>query len=190
MDDRKYRSLFTDLPSLETERLVLRKITSADLYDVYDYSREEEVSRYLLWSPHLNPEETKGYIELIQKECQKGRYTNWGVALKENGILIGTCGFAAIDRYNNKGEIGYVLSHRYRGKGYMREAAMKMLSVGFDLLGLNRIEARILVGNTNSEKLAMSIGMRYEGTMKNALYVKGQYKSFSYYGITAEDYYK
>ena len=65
-----------------------------------------------------------------------------------------------------------------------------MLSIGFDTLCLNRIEARILVGNIPSEKLATAIGMRYEGTMKNALYIKGQYKSFSYYGITAEDYYK
>lgn len=190
MDDRKYRGLFTNLPAFETERLVLRKITPADLYDMYDYSREDEVSRYLLWSPHLNLDETKGHIEFLQREYKKGRCTDWGVALKENGILIGTCGFASMDIHNNKGEIGYVLSHRYRGKGYMREAARKVLSIGFENLGLNRIEARILIGNTPSERLAMDIGMRYEGTMRNALYIKGIYKSFSYYGITAEDYEK
>ena len=188
MDDRKYRGLFTNLPSFETERLILRKITPTDLYDVYDYSREDEVSRYLLWSPHLNLDETKGYIEYLQKEYKKGRCTDWGVAMKENGILIGTCGFSSMDIYNNKAEIGYVLSHRYRGRGYMREAVRKVLSIGFDTLGLRRIEARILVGNTPSEKLAMDVGMKYEGTLRNALFIKGEYKSFSYYAITREDY--
>ena len=108
--------------------------------------------------------------------------------MKENGILIGTCGFSSMDIYNNKAEIGYVLSHRYRGRGYMCEAVRKVLSIGFDTLGLRRIEARILVGNTPSEKLAMDVGMKYEGTLRNALFIKGEYKSFSYYAITREDY--
>ncbi len=190
MDDRKYRGLFTDLPTFETERLVLRKITPADLYDMYDYAREDEVSRYLLWSPHLNLDETKGLIEHLQRAYKKGRCTDWGVALKENGLLIGTCGFASVDTHNNRAEIGYVLSHRYRGRGYMREAARKVLSIGFDVLDLNRIEARILIGNTPSEKLAMDIGMRYEGTLRNSLYIKGEYKSFSYYAINKDDYQK
>lgn len=189
MDDKKYRKLFADLPIVETNRLILRKITPKDLYDMYDYSREDEVSKFLLWSPHLNIDETKGHIEFLIKQYQKGRCTDWGVALKETNTLIGTCGFANIDTRNNKGEIGYVLSHRYRKQGYMREAARAVLYLGFEKLGLNRIEARILTGNTASEKLAINIGMKYEGTLQSALLVKGEYKSFSYYGITADDYF-
>lgn len=189
MDDKKYRKLFTDLPRIETNRLILRKISEKDLYDMYTYSREEEVSRYLMWSPHLNLDETKGHIEYLIKEYRKGRCTDWGVALKENDELIGTCGFANIDTRNNKGELGYVLSHLHRKKGYMREAARAVLHIGFEKLGLNRIEARILVGNTASEKLALDIGMKYEGTLRHALLIKEEYKSFSYYGITSGDYF-
>lgn len=188
MDDRKYRRLFTDLPRIETNRLVLRKIEEKDLYDMYSYSREEEVARYLMWTPHLNLDETKGHIEYLQREYRKGRCTNWGVALKDSDELIGTCGFASVDMHNNSAEIGYVLSHLHRGKGYMREAARAVLYIGFTGLELNRIEARILVGNTASEKLATDIGMHYEGTLKNALLIKNEYKSFSYYGITASEY--
>ncbi len=189
MDDRKYRRLFSDLPNIVTNRLILRKISEKDLYDMYAYSREEEVSRYLMWSPHLNIEETRGHIEYLVKEYRKGRCTDWGVALKETDELIGTCGFASVDMRNNKAEIGYVLSPLHRGKGYMREAARAVVHTGFDKLGLNRIEARILVGNTASERLAENLGFKYEGTLRNALYIKGEYKSFSYYAITAEDYF-
>lgn len=189
MDDRKYRKLFADLPNIVTDRLILRKIEEKDLYDMYSYSREEEVSRYLMWSPHLNVEETKGHIEYLIREYKKGRCTDWGVALKDSDELIGTCGFASLDLRNNRGELGYVLSHRHRKQGYMREAARAVLRTGFERLGLNRIEARILVGNTASERLACDLGMKYEGTLRNALLIKGEYKSFSYYGITAEDYF-
>ncbi|MBR6594838.1 MAG: GNAT family N-acetyltransferase [Clostridia bacterium] len=190
MDDRKYRKVFRDLPVLQTDRLYLRKISPEDLFDMYEYASEDEVSRYLLWSPHLNIAETRGHIEFLQKQYRKGQATDWGVALKASNKLIGTCGFANVDLHNNKAEIGYVLSHRHRGKGYMREAVRRVLALGFGELGLNRIEARILEGNTRSERLAESVGMRLEGTLKQALLIKGKYKTFSYYAITAEDYYE
>ncbi len=188
MDDKKFRRLFSDLPLLQTERLLLRKIVPEDLFDMYEYASEDEVSRFLLWSPHLNVAETRGHIEFLQKQYRKGLCTDWGVALKSNNKLIGTCGFASVDTHNNRAEIGYVLSHRYRGMGYMAEAASKVISVGFERLGLNRIEARILEGNARSENLALKLGMRKEGTLRQALFIKGIYKTFSYYAITAEDY--
>ncbi len=188
MDDRKYRKLFSDLPVFITERLILRKIAPEDLYDMYEYACEPEVSRFLLWSPHLNIAETRGHIEYLQKQYRKSSCTDWGVALKSNNKLIGTCGFASMDLHNNKAEIGYVLSHRYRGQGYMREAVSTVIDIGFKRLSLNRIEARILEGNHQSERLAESVGMKKEGTLRNALLIKGVYKTFSYYAITKEDY--
>lgn len=188
MDDRKYRKLFSDLPIFITERLILRKIAPEDLYDMYEYACEPEVSRFLLWSPHLNIAETRGHIEYLQKQYRKSSCTDWGVALKSNNKLIGTCGFASMDLHNNKAEIGYVLSHRYRGQGYMREAVSTVIDIGFKRLSLNRIEARILEGNHQSERLAESVGMKKEGTLRNALLIKGVYKTFSYYAITREDY--
>lgn len=188
LDDRKYRRLFSDLPLFETRRLLLRKITPEDLYDMYEYACEEKVSRFLLWSPHLNIAESRGHIEFLQKQYRKGCCTDWGVALKDSNKLIGTCGFAAVDTHNNKAEIGYVLSPHYWGQGYMREAVRAVMEIGFERLGLNRIEARILEGNTASEKLATDVGMKYEGTLRNALFIKGVYKTFSYYAITDSDY--
>lgn len=155
---------------------------------MYEYAADEEVSRFLMWSPHLNVAETRGHIEFLQKQYRKSCATDWGVALKSNNKLIGTCGFAHIDLHNNKAEIGYVLSRRYRKQGYMQEAARKVMEVGFDRLGLNRIEARILEGNVNSERLAEKVGMRKEGTLRNALFIKGVYKTFSYFAITRDEY--
>lgn len=188
LDDKKYRKLFSDLPLIQTERLLLRKITPEDLYDMYEYASDDEVSRFLLWSPHLNIAETRGHIEYLQKQYRKSSATDWGVALKGNNKLIGTCGFASVDLHNNKAEIGYVLSRKYRKQGYMCEAVRTVIAIGFERLGLNRIEARILEGNTDSERLAERVGMKREGVMRSALFIKGVYKTFSYYAMTKSDY--
>lgn len=187
MDDKVFRRIFSNLPVIETERLVLKKIAPENLYDMYDYACLSETSRYLLWSPHLNLDETKGHIAFLQKQYRKGLCGEWGVNLK-NGVFIGTVGFAQIDRFNNKAEIGYVLSPKYRKQGLMREAVNAVFELGFRSLGLNRIEARILVGNEASERLATAVGMSFEGILRNSIVVKGEYKSYKLYSILAKEY--
>ena len=38
------------MPTLETKRLILRRIAMRDAKDVFAYSRDEEVARHVLWS--------------------------------------------------------------------------------------------------------------------------------------------
>ncbi len=78
MDNYKYRKIFSDLPVIETERLILKKVVPENANDMYAYSSLDQVTRYLLWNPHLNIEETKGYIDYLQKQYRKGNYADWG----------------------------------------------------------------------------------------------------------------
>ena len=190
MDDRKYKSVFANLPILETERLIMKKIEMKNAYDMYSYASEYEVSRFLLWTPHVNLDETKGLIEYLVRQYKRGSCFDWGLNLKESGEFVGTCGFASVDMKNNKAEIGYVLSHRYRGKGYMTEAVNEVLRVAFILLGLNRVEARIMEGNQASIRFAAAKGFRHEGTAINSLLVKGEYKTIHQYAMLSRDYFK
>lgn len=186
--DRGVYDIFVKIPTIFTERLILRKITVSDLYDVYDYSRREEVSRYLLWSPHTDPQMTKNHLKYLQTAYAKRDFHDWGVVIAESGKMIGTCGFSHFDEENNAGEIGYVLNSDYWGMGYATEAVMRVMAFGFETLGLHRIYARILEGNTASDRVAQKCGMRLESIHKRALIVKGEYKTFSEYAILKEEY--
>ncbi|MFS0781461.1 GNAT family N-acetyltransferase [Bacillus sp. 1P06AnD] len=42
----KLEDIFKELPTLETERLTLRKCTINDAQDMFDYSSEPDVSRF------------------------------------------------------------------------------------------------------------------------------------------------
>ena len=45
---------FHDLPELETGRLLLRKLRMTDAQDMYEYSRDPEVARHVLWDAHTS----------------------------------------------------------------------------------------------------------------------------------------
>lgn len=47
-----YRDIFSRLPVLETQRLLLRPLKMSDCQDVFAYSRDPEVARHVLWDAH------------------------------------------------------------------------------------------------------------------------------------------
>lgn len=188
MDDLLYRRLFSDLPELQTPRLLLRKLKSTDLCAVNEYASLDETCAFLLWTPHLNLRETAGYLEFQQKRYRKGLHTEWGVALRESNKIIGTCGVSGVDLVNESCELGYVLSPRYWGNGLMDEAFEAVLPVVFDRLQAHRAQLRILEGNTHSVAFARRHGFREEGRALESLLVKGEYRTVLYYALLEREY--
>ena len=140
-------TVFSNIPTLSTEHLVLRRLKASDAKDMFEYSRLPEVTRYLTWRPHPNVSYTRQYLEYLGSRYAVGDFHDWAVTLKESGKMIGTCGFTRFDNPNNSAEIGYVLNPAYHGKGYATEAAREVIRFGFEQLKLHRIEARHMVGN-------------------------------------------
>ena len=189
MDDRSYRGLFGDLPELKTERLTLRKMEMSDANDMYSYASLDEVTRYLLWTPHLNIDETKGYIEYVRREYRKGSVADWAISLDSESRMIGTVGFSAVDRENNSVELGYVLNPLYWGKGYAREALRRAVEAAFCELGAHRVQLRIMDGNVRSENVALACGFRKEGSLRDLLLVKGAYRTINIYSLVSDEYF-
>ena len=98
---QRVKNLFSVIPILKTERLLLRQMRVSDAGDMYEYSCIPEVSRFLLWSPHPNVAHTKGYLDYLQTQYKAGNHYDWAVVLRDSGKMIGTYGFAKIDAENN-----------------------------------------------------------------------------------------
>src|ERR1700712_3680028 len=100
-------ALLAELPTLETERLLLRKITPADIDDMYAYSSDPEVSKYMPWSPHQSLEDTRDYLASVFKRYEDRSPGPWGIIHKGDAKLIGNCAYHDWDREHNSAEIGY-----------------------------------------------------------------------------------
>jgi ribosomal-protein-alanine N-acetyltransferase len=182
-------SLFKKIPTVTTERLIMRKMLVSDAEDMYEYAQDPAVTQFLLWEPHVNLKFTQSYLRFIQTQYAAAGFFDWALTLAENGKMIGTCGFAAIDTDNNSGEIGYVINPEYWGKGYATEALSRVLSFGFGVLGMHRMYVRIMAGNAASERVARKCGMRHEATFYSSLLVKGEYRTIKHFAILREEFY-
>ncbi len=164
-----------DCPSLETERLLLRKMTLEDTDFVFQHFSDPAVTQYLMDEPpvtdHAQAQEIiRFYMEPEGKTCNR-----WGLIRKSDNQPIGTCGYHKWDRRYFRAEIGYDLSPGFWGQGYMTEALRAILSNGFERMGLNRIEALVYIENDRSIQLLKSLGFKQEGILRDYFHLNGKF---------------
>jgi len=183
----RIEDIFQDLPVLQTERLRLRKLSMHDVEDVFAYASSPEVARYVVWTAHETIEDSRTFVASVLEQYDNGVISPWGIENRDNGRLIGTCGFASWNISHARAEIGYALGREYWGRGYMTEAARHALAFGFEHMGLNRIQARCEVDNVGSARVMEKIGMSYEGTLRQQMFVKGTYRDMKMYSVLRRD---
>ena len=180
--------IFSNMPKMESDRLVFRAIKKTDLNDIYEYSSDPKTSKYLAWEPHKDIEHTKQFIEIILAKYKSGEYNDWALVAKDSGKMIGTCGFTKIDNENNSVEIGYIINPKFWGNGYATEAVKRILQFAFEELNVNRVEAKFMFGNEASLAVMEKSGMKLEGYLRDAIFVKGRYHTIGISSILSREY--
>jgi ribosomal-protein-alanine N-acetyltransferase len=179
--------VFGDLPTIETERLRLRKIRLEDVDDVYEYTRDPEVARHTSWPPHGSREVSAGFVASLVEDYAKGELAPWGVELKAEGKLLGTCGFIAWHARHRKAEIGYAMHRGYWGRGLMTEAVRAVVDFGFERMALHRVEALCDTDNVGSYRVMEKAGMAFEGVLRGYIFSKGAHRDLRIHAVLRPD---
>lgn len=185
----KLLDILANLPIIETERLLLRKITLNDASDMFEYASNPEVSEYTMWSTHTSIEDTKYFLKSLTKMYKRKELVDWGIVHKAEKKFIGTCGYVEWSMTHSRAEIGYALSARYWREGYMSEAVNAIIEFGFREMLLNRIVGRCEVNNVASARVMEKVGMQLEGILRQQLFVKGRYWDLKIYSILREEFF-
>ena len=180
--------LFDDMPRLETPRLILRRLEMRDAPDLFDYSRDPQVAKHVLWDAQTSVSEARAYVRYMLRRYRAGEPASWGIEEKATGRVVGTIGYMWYQRDNNACEVGYSLARRRWNRGYMTEALAEVLRFSFEELGVHRVEAQHEVENAASGAVMRKCGMRKEGTLRGRLYNKGRYVDVDLYAMLREDY--
>lgn len=181
------KDVFLEMPIIETERAILRKMNAGDTKDMFEYSSNREVTKYLSYD-HTSIEDAEKYIKNKVEKYAQGECMIWGVEYKENRKYIGACGFTHWDTENGSAEIAYTLSQSYWGKGIMNEIVGKLIQFGFETMHLNRIEARCWSENDKSVRIMEKNNMKFEGVLREQIYSKGKHRDLKLYSILKKEY--
>ena len=173
--------------NLETERLILRRLTINDAADAFNNWMSEPVIMWA-WGVHKSVEQSKEKItELIECYQNLDNY-EWGIELKENNEIIGSICAINNNEKVKSCSIGYQISKRYRNKGYMTEALSCILKFLINEVGYNRIGGGHFVDNPASGRVMEKAGMKYEGTRRqDSINMNGELVDSKIYSIIKDD---
>ncbi|EIA07679.1 GNAT family N-acetyltransferase [Flavobacterium frigoris] len=150
--------------TIETERLILRKLIPSDDEAMFLLDNNQNVHRYLGNKPVTSIEESREYINNIQIQYIQNGVGRFAVILKETNEFIGWAGLKFItepvNERQNFYDIGYRFIEDYWGKGYGQEAAKAWLDYGFNQLKIQKICAYADIENKGSRKILEKIGLQ------------------------------
>jgi RimJ/RimL family protein N-acetyltransferase len=151
---------------LETERLILRQITTDDAEFILGLVNEPSFIQNIGDRHVRTIEDACSYIvNGPVKSYEKNGFGLWLVVLKETGEAIGMCGLIKRDHLEDV-DIGYALLPAFWSRGYAVEAARATKNYAKEAVGLKRIVAIVDPNNEGSIRVLEKIGLRYERTIK------------------------
>jgi len=169
--------------TITTPRLALRPFTPEDAEAMYrNWASDEKVTKYLTWQPHTSTAATKVLLELWCADYEKDDNYNWCITL--DGEPIGNISVVRFSERDEEAELGYCLSKRHWGRGFMSEAAGAVIDFLFREVGVHRVSIRHATQNPASGKVAQKCGLTYEGTTRDGFKALwGEWLDIAHYGI-------
>jgi RimJ/RimL family protein N-acetyltransferase len=147
---------------LETERLVLRRFTAADIDDLFELHNDPAVMRFLNGgkpTPRATVERETLPAFLRSYERHPG-FGVWVAEEKASGAFLGWFAFGATARSRpEEAELGYRLRRAAWGRGYATEGARALIRLGFTELGVQRVVASTYQDNLASRRVMKKAGL-------------------------------
>jgi [ribosomal protein S5]-alanine N-acetyltransferase len=174
---------------ITTERLVLEDLTDEDLPGLRRIARDRELMKYvLIWLE--TDEQIARFLQHAIDEAGRADRTDYVLAArtKETDTFAGLT-FIEIDReLKSTAEVGIVLLPAFCNAGYGSEILRAYLAFGFETLGMHRVYGKCDELNIPSAGLMEKGGLRYEGTIREHVWLRDHWRSTRYYGMLRSEY--
>lgn len=175
-----FSKYFPSLPSIETDRLLLRQITLSDEdgRDSLEFINDYSVYRFWgLYDENRDTDKSKRPKKQIRldyhyketmKEYKAGRELTWLMELKGKNKVIGEIVLYDF-MLDLQADMGYRLNKDYWGHGYATEAGKAIVNFAFETLKLERLQIRCFKNNPASVRIAEKLGFTQEGLIRNGV---------------------
>jgi RimJ/RimL family protein N-acetyltransferase len=151
---------------LETERLILRRVTVEDSEFILELLNDPSWLRFIGDRGVRTLDDARGYIlKSLVAMYERLGFGLYLTELKGVGVPIGVCGLIKRDALEDV-DIGFAFLPKFRAKGYAYESASAVIGYGKRTFGLNRLVAITSPDNYSSAKLLEKLGFNFERMIK------------------------
>ncbi|MGL4821129.1 MAG: GNAT family N-acetyltransferase [Bacilli bacterium] len=157
------------------------------LYRIIEVERET-LSEWLPWISDVRDQSTWAMLLLTWQRMEELLGTQEVYAVKSDSQVVGMITVQHIDAQNRSCALGYWLSQRATGQGVMSKAVQQVVHWLFATRAFHRIELRIRMNNTRSNRLAERLGFRLESISRESEFVQGEFHHQNVYRMLRYEY--
>ena len=173
---------FENTPTLETERLILRKFTENDLEAIFAIYCDKEVNTYLPWFPVKSIEEARvlfedKYAKVYREPCGY----QYAICLKKDNVPIGYINVSTDDSH----DLGYGLRKEFWHQGIVTEAGKAVIKQ-LKKDGMAYITAPHDIHNPRSGGVMKQLGMKYQYSYEEQWQPKNILVTFRMYQLNLD----
>lgn len=171
------------LPSLNTERLVLRPYVIQDAPTVQSMLEDRRIAAMCASIPWPYPPGTaKEWISTHEVHHDQLTGVIFAVTRRQDNALLGTVSLLDIHAADRRAEVGYWIATEYWNQGYCTEALQELIAFAHNSLGITRITGRCLVHNLPSARVLEKCGLAQEGLLRAHAHSYGKYRDVLTFG--------
>ena len=161
-------------PPLEDELIALRGWRTSDAPDITRMFQDPDALEWTRAPAPYREGDARQWLASLPAQMRRGDALPLAVTDASDGSLLGSIELRM--QAEGRAELGYVIAAWARGRGVGTRALRLVARYGFDVLGLERLEALVQPGNEASQALAARVGFEREGVLRAHSLVRGERK--------------
>lgn len=165
------------------QNIYLRPITIDDTELVLKWRNSKKVVENFIYR---QPVTRQDHIKWLENKVDKGLVYQFIVCDLDSDMPVGVVYLQNFEEENKKAESGIFLGEVY-GKGIGTQAYKLLLDYAFNELGMHKVVARVLAGNTASVRLHEKSGYKQEAYLRDELFLDGKYEDLILFGAINKD---
>lgn len=166
--------------------IILKPVEELDAQELFPLVFKSPVLNTILWDGPASLEDLKKGLKEREEQFKKGVGHQFTIIEQKSEKKIGSIDIRPYEE-PFRGDMGLWIGVPYHGKGYGPAAIQKILQYGFEKLQMQKVEAKIFVGNTASRKAFEKCGFQLEGTIRRCEMKRGEYIDEWLFGILREE---
>ena len=173
------------LPVLTAHGVTLRELRVTDAAALCALLTREEVARFIS-PPPATVEGFERFIAWTHQQRAAGRYICFAATRTGDDTAIGIFQLRELNNSFATAEWGFALGLPYWGTGVFAAGADLLLAFAFEMVGVDRLEARAAVGNGRGNGALQKIGAVQEARLRKSFCLNGEYLDQCLWAILKE----
>jgi len=179
---------YVEFHTLETERLILRKLRASDLPEYNLLYGNSEVCRYMLFQPHESMAQSAESLQRALSRYEETGFYRWAITQREDDKLIGIIDLLRFDPEQDSCSFAYMLRPDHWNRGIGTEALKAVFRFAFAEMDIQTIAADHMSANPASGAVMRKAGMTYTHTIAGKYQKNGASQDALCYKIEKENF--